>query len=153
MASCCCSIAQLRPPLCDPMGAKFPCLSPYPGVCSNSCPLSRWCHSSILSSLIYFSSCLQSFSASESFLMSQLLTLGGQSTGALASASLLPVNIQGWSPLWLTDLISLFAKGLSRVLQHHISKALILQRSAPILVSLHYSWKNHRLGYTDLCQQ
>ena len=115
MASCCCSVAQLCPPLCDPMGARFPCLSPYPGAWSNSCPLSRWCHSSILSSLIYFSSCLQSFSASGSFLMRQLLTLGGQSIGALASASVLLMNIQGWSPLWLTDLISLFAKGLSRV--------------------------------------
>ena len=153
MASCCCSVAQLCPPLCDPMGARFPCLSPYPGAWSNSCPLSRWCHSSFLSSLIYFSSCLQSFSASGSFLMRQLLTLGGQSIGALASASVLLMNIQGWSPLWLTDLISLFAKGLSRVLQHHSPKALILQHSAPTLTSIHYSWKNHSFGYTDLCQQ
>ena len=71
-----------------------PCSSPSPGVCSNSCPLSRWCHPTISSSVIPFSSCLQSFSASGSFPMSQFFASGGQSTGASASASGLPMNIQ-----------------------------------------------------------
>ena len=88
-----------------------------PRVCSNSCPLSRWCHSTISCSVTPFS-CPQSFSASGSFPTSQLFPLGGQSTGASASASVLPMNIQGWFLIWfweLTDLISLLSKGLSRV--------------------------------------
>ena len=89
------------------------CPSPSPGVCSNSCPLSRWCHPTISSSVIPFSSCLQSFPASGSFPMSQLFTSGGQSTGALASP--LPMNIQCWFPLGLTGLISLLSKGLTTV--------------------------------------
>ena len=74
------------------------CPSPTPRDCSNSCPLSRWCHPTISSSVIPFSSCLQSFQASGSFLMSQFFTSGGQNVGASASASVLPVNIQGWFP-------------------------------------------------------
>ena len=81
----------------------------------NSCPLSQWCHPTISSSVIPFSSCLQSFQASGSFLMSQLFTSGGQSIGASASASVLPTNIQDWFPLGLTGLIALLSKGLSRV--------------------------------------
>ena len=83
--------------------------------CSNSCPLSQWCHPIISLSVAPFSSCLQSFPASGSFLMSQLFASGSQSTGASASASVLPVNIQGWFPLELTGLISLLFNGLSRV--------------------------------------
>ena len=75
------------------------CLSPTPGVYSNSCPLSQWCHPTISSSVVPFSSCPQSFPASGSFPMSQLFTSGGQSIGASASASVLPVNTQDWSPL------------------------------------------------------
>ena len=86
--------------------AMLPCPSLSPGVCSNSCPLSWWCHPIISSSVIHLSSCHQSFPASGSFPMSQLFTLGGQSTGASASASVLPVNIQGSFPLGLTGLIS-----------------------------------------------
>ena len=82
---------------------------------SNSCPSSRWCHPAISSSVIPFSSCLQSFPASGSFPMSQLFTSGGQSIGASASASVLPMNIHDWFPLGLTDLISLQSKGFSRV--------------------------------------
>ena len=78
---------------------NFPCPSPSPGVSSNSCPLSQWCHPTISSSVIPFSSCLQSFPASGSFLMSQLFASGGQSIGA--SALVLPMNIQGWFPLGL----------------------------------------------------
>ena len=92
--------------------ARLLCPSPSPGACSNSCPLSRWCHPTISSSVVPFSSCLQSFPASASFLMSQFFTSGGQSIGASASASVLPMNIQGWFPLELTGLISLQSKGV-----------------------------------------
>ena len=92
-----------------------PCPSPTPRVHSNSCPSSPWCHPTISSSVILFSSCPQSLPASESFPMSQLFTSGGQSTGVSALASFLPKNIQGWSPLEWTDWISLQSKGLSRV--------------------------------------
>ena len=93
-----------------------PCPSPTPRVYPNSCPLSRWCHSTIsLSSVILFSSCPQSFPASGSFPMSQLFTSGGQSIGVSASTSVLPTNAQDWSPLGWTGWISLQSKGLSRV--------------------------------------
>ena len=90
--------------------------SPTPRACSNSCPSSQWCHPIISSSVMPFFSCLQSFPASGSFPMSQLFTSGGQSIGASASVSVLPMNIQDWFPLWLTGLISLQSKGLSRVI-------------------------------------
>ena len=86
--------------------ARLPCPSPTPRAYPNSCPLSRWCHPTISSSVVHFSSCPQSFPASGSFLMSQLFASGGQSTGTSASASVLPVNIQGWFPLRLTGLKS-----------------------------------------------
>ena len=95
--------------------ARPPCPSPSPRAYSKSCPLSRWCHPTISSSVIPFSSCLQSFPASRSFKMSQLFTSGGQSIGASASALVLPMNIQDWFPLGWTDWISLQSKGLSRV--------------------------------------
>ena len=91
------------------------CPSPTPGVHSNSCPSSRWCHPAISSSVIPFSSCPQSLPASESFPMSQLFAWGGQSTGVSASASVLPMNTQDWFPLEWTGWISLKSKGLSRV--------------------------------------
>ena len=93
--------------------ARLPCPSSIPRDCSNSCPLSQWCHPTISSSVVHFSSCLQSFSTSGSFPVSQFFASGGQSIGA--SASVLPMNIQVWSPLGLTGLISLLSKGLSRV--------------------------------------
>ena len=92
---------------------RLPCPSLTPGSCSNSCPLSWWCHPTISSSIVPFSSCLQSFPASGSFPMSQLFASGGPSIGALASV--LAMNIQGWFPLGLTDWVSLQSKGLSRV--------------------------------------
>ena len=93
-----------------------PCPSPTPGGYSNSCPLSRWCHPAISSSVIPpFSSCPQLLPASGSFPMSQLFTWGGQSTRVSASASVLPMNTQDWSPLGWTGWISLQSKGLSRV--------------------------------------
>ena len=115
-----CSLIKLCLILCEPkefnlQQTRFPCPSPTSRVYSNSCPLSRWCHATISSSVTPFSSCPQSFPASGSFPMSQLFTLGGQSIGISASASVLPMNIQGWFPLGLTGWISLLSKGLSRV--------------------------------------
>ena len=95
--------------------ARLPCPSLSPRVCLNSHPLSWWCHPTISSSVISFSSRLQSFPASGSFLMSQLFESGGPSIGASASASVLPMNIQDWFPLGWTGWISLLSKGLSRV--------------------------------------
>ena len=95
--------------------ARLPCPSPTPGACSNSCPLCRWCHPTISSTVALFSFCLQSFPASGCFRMSWLFPSGDQSIGASASASVLPMNIQGWFSLKLTGLISLQSKGLSRV--------------------------------------
>ena len=89
--------------------------SPTPGVYPNSSPLSRWCHPTISSSVVHFSSCPQSIQASGSFQMSQFFASGGQSTGVSASTSVLPMNIQDWSPLGWTDWISCKSKGLSRV--------------------------------------
>ena len=109
--------------------ARPPCPSPTPEACSNSCPSSRWCHPTISSSVIPFSSCLQSFLASGSFPRSQFFATGGQSIGASASASVLPMNVQDWFPWGLTSWISLQSKGLSRVfsnttVQKHHSLAL-----------------------------
>ena len=89
--------------------------SPSPGACSNSCPLTSWCHPTVSSSVIPFSSCLQSFPELGSFPMSLFSAPGGQSIADSASASVLPMNIQGWFPLGLTGLISLQSSGLSRV--------------------------------------
>ena len=106
-----CSVVKSCLTFCDPTDCSPP-LSPR--VCSNSCPLSRWCHPTISSSVTLFSSCPQSFPASGSFPMSQLFTSGGQNIGASASASVLPMNIQGWSPLGWTGWI-LLSKGFSKV--------------------------------------
>ena len=94
---------------------RLTCPSLSTGACSNSCPLSQWCHPTIPSSVPCFSSCLQPFPASGSFPVSRLSTSGGQSIRASASALVLLVNIQDLFPLWLTGLISLQAKGLSRI--------------------------------------
>ena len=95
--------------------AWLPCPSLSPRVCSNSCPLRWWCHPTISSFVIPFSSCLQSFPASGTFPVSQFFASGGQSIGASASASVLPMNIRDWFPLGCTGWISLQSKGLSRV--------------------------------------
>ena len=96
--------------------ARLPYPSPTPGVYSNSWPLSWWCQPTISSSVISFSSCLQTFPASGSFQMSQLFTSGGQSIGVSASTAVLPINTQDWSALGWTGWISLQSKRLSRVL-------------------------------------
>ena len=105
-----------------------------PRAYSNSCSLTWWCHPTISSSVVPFSSGLQSFPASGAFQMSQFFTSGGQSIGVSASASVLPVNIQDWSPLGWTGWISLWSKGLKILLQHHSLKASVLQRSAFFIV-------------------
>ena len=111
------SVAQLCPTLQprEPQHARPHCPSPTPGVYPNSCPLSWWCHLTISSSVVPFSSCIQSFSTSGSFQMSQLFTSGGQSIGVSASTSVLPMYTQDWFPLGWTGWISLQSKGLSRV--------------------------------------
>ena len=116
--------------------ARPPCLLPTPGVYSNSWPLSQWCHPIISSPVIPFSSCLQSFSASGSFPVTQFFTSGGQSIGVSALASFLPKNTQGWSPSEWTGWISLHSKGLNNcgLLQQHSSKASILRLSALFMV-------------------
>ena len=125
--------------------ASLPCPSPIAGACSNSCPTSQCCHPTIWYSIITFSSCLQSFPASGSFLINQFFVSGGQSIGASASTSVLPLNIQGWFPLGLTDLISLQSKGLTRVfsnttvLKHELFGAQISLQST--LTSMHDYWK------------
>ena len=99
----------------EPQLARPPCPSPTSGVHPNPCPLSQWCRPTVSSSVIPFSSCIQSFPASESFPVSQLFTSGGQSIGVSASTSVLPMNTQDWSPLGWTGWISLQSMGLSRV--------------------------------------
>ena len=115
----------------------------------NPCPLSQWCHPTISSSVIPFSSCLQSFPTSGSFQMSQLFASGGQSIAVSASTSVLPMNIQDWFPLGLTGCVSLQSKGLSRVflsttVQTHQFLALSFLY-IPTLTSIHDHWKNHSL--------
>ena len=100
--------------------ARPPSPSLSPRVSSDPCPLSRWCHPTISSSVAPFSSLLQSFPASGSFPMSQFFASGGQSSGASASATVLPMNIQGWFPVGWTRLISLLFKGLSRIFSNTI---------------------------------
>ena len=123
-----------------------PCPLSIPGACSNSCLSSQWCHPTILSSVNPFSSCLQTFPALGSFSVSQFSTSGGQSIEALASTSLLPMNIQDWLPLWLTGLTSLLSKGLSRVfssttVQISIKSLVLSFLYRPTLTSIHEYWK------------
>ena len=136
------SVAPFCLTLCNPMNRSMPDLpvpSPTPGVYPDSCPLSRWCHSTISSSDIPFSSCPQSFLASGSFQMSQIFASVGQSIGVSASTSVLPVNTQNWSPLGWLDLLAVQGT-LKSLLQHHSSKALILWCSAFFIVQLSHSY-------------
>ena len=118
-----------------------PCPSPSPGVHSDSRPSSQWCHPAISSSVIPFSSCPQPLPASGSFPMSQLFARGGQSIGVTALTSICPMNTQDWSPLEWTGWISLQSKGLFKsLLQHHSSKASVLQCSAFFTVQLSHPY-------------
>ena len=140
-----CSVTSdfLRPH--ESQHARLPCPSPTPGVYANSCPLSRWCHPTISSSIISFSH-LESFPASGSFSVSQFFTSGGQIIGVSASASVLLMNIQNWFPLGLMGLISVQSKGLSRVYsnttvqEHQFFSA---QLYCSTLTSIHGYWKIH----------
>ena len=119
---------------------RVPCPSPSSGVCSNSWPLSQWCYLTISSSATPFTLCLQSFPESGSFPITWIFAIGGQSIGDSTSASILPIYIQGWSPLGFTDLISLLSRGLS--FQHHNLKASVLQCSAFFMVQLSHPGMN-----------
>ena len=101
---------------------RLPCPSPSPWACLNSSPLNGWCHPTISSCVVPFSSCLQSFPASQSFPMTQLFPSGSQSMGASAPASVFPMNIRGWFSLGWTGWISLQSKGLKSLIQYHSSK-------------------------------
>ena len=151
-----CSVVSksLRPH--RPRHARLPCPSPTPGTCSNSCPSSQWYHPTISSSVIRFSSHLQSFPASGSFQMSQPFPSGGQSIGISASASVLAMNIQDWFPLGGTGWISLQSKGLSRVFSNTTDEKhqfFSCQLYGPTLTSIHDYWKNHSFDKMDFCRQ
>ena len=136
--------------------SRLPCSSPSPGVCPSSCPLNWWCHPTISSSNALFSFwSLQSFPASGSFPMSQLLASGGQSIGALASV--LPKSIQGWFPLGLTGWSPCSPRDSQELspapqLESINSLALYLLYG-PAFMSIHDNWKDHSLDYMDLCWQ
>ena len=128
--------------------ARPPCPLPTPGVHPNPCPLCRWCHPTISSSFVPFSSCPQSFPASGSFQMSQLFTWGGQRTGVSASTSVLPMKTQDWSPLGWTGWISLprDSQESSPTPQFKSINSLALSfLYSPTLTSIHDCWKNHSL--------
>ena len=130
---------SLRPH--EPQHTRPLCPSPTARVDPNPCPLGRWCHPIISSSVVHFSSCLQSFPASGSFQMSQLFVSGSQSIGVSASTSVLPMNTQDWSLLGWTGWISLQSKGLSRVFSNtHSSKASIPWHSAFFIVQLSHPY-------------
>ena len=127
--------------------ARPPCPSPAPRACSNSCPMSWWCYTTISSSVVPFTPCFQSFEASGSFPMSQFFAQGAQSNGVSASASVFPMNIQDWFPLGWTGWISLQSKGLARVfskttLQKHQFFSVHLSLY-PTVTSIRDYWKNH----------
>ena len=149
------SVAQLCLTLCNAMDCSTPRFPVHHQLleCSNSCPSSWWCHPTISSSVLPFSSCLQPFPASGSFPMSQSFTSGGQSIGASASASVLPMNNQDWSSSGWTGLISfrmdwfdlLAVQGtLKSLLQHHSLKATILRCSAFFIVQLSHPYMTAR---------
>ena len=152
----CCLVTKLWPH--ELQHARLPCPSLSPRVCSDSCLLSCWLLSNHLT-VAPFSSCSQSFPAPESFPVSQLFASGGQSTGASASGSVLPMNNQGWFPLGLTGLISLLSKGLyhqesSPAPQFKSINSLVLScLYSPPPTTVHDYWKNHSFHKTDLCQQ
>ena len=138
--------------------ARLACPSLSPWVCSNSCPLSQWCHPTISSSVTTFSSCLQSFPASGSFPGSWLFTSGGEHNGASASASVLWMNFQGRFPLgnWLVwfPFCPRNSQESSPAPQFKSITSWVLSLLyGPTLTSIHNYWKNHSFEYTDLCQQ
>ena len=152
---CCCSVAKLCLTFCDPMNCSMPGLpvSPTPGVYSNSCSSSWWFYPAISSSVTLFSSIPQTFPAPGSFPVSQLFVSGGQSIRASASASVLPMNIQGWFPLGWTGLISLLSMGLSRIFSSITVRKCrffgIQCSYSPSLTSIQNYCENHSFDYPD----
>ena len=133
----------------EPQHTRPPCPSPTPRVHPNWCPFSRWCHPTVTSSVVPFSSHLQSCPASGSFKISLSFTSGGQRIGVSASASVFPMNTQDWSPLGWTGWISWQSKGLSRVFSNttvqNINFSVLSSLYSPTLTSIHDYWKNHSL--------
>ena len=151
---CCCLVAQSWLTHCNLVDARLPCLSPYPGVCSNSCPLSWWCHLTVSSSVIPFSSCLQSFPASKSFPVSPIFASCGQSIGASAPASVLSMTIHGWSPFGLTALISLLSKGLSTLISSTtIQKHRFFYAQPSLWTNSHIPFKITSLALATSCEE
>ena len=145
------SVTQSCLTLCNPMDWSMPglpCQSPTPRVYPNSCPLSQWCHLTISSSVVPFSSCLQSFPTSRSFQMSQLFALGGQNIGVSALTSVLPMNTQDWSPLgwtgWIFSPRDSQESSPTTQFKSINSSALSLLYS-PTLTSIYDNWKNHSI--------
>ena len=140
---------SLRPH--EPQHARPPCPSPTPRVYWNSCPSSRWCHPTISSSVVPFSSCLESFAASGSFPVSQLFAWGGQIIGVSASALVLPMNTQNWSALGWTGWISLQSKGLSRVFSNIIvQKHQFFGTQLSFIVQLSHPYMTFRSYFTSI---
>ena len=138
---------------------RLPCPSPSPGLVQTHVHWCQWCHPNISAFVTPFSSCPQTFLASGSFPMSQLLISGDQSIGVSVSASVLPMNIYDWFPLGFTGLIPLLSKGLSRVFSsttvwkhQNISSLTLSLLYGPSLTSVHDYWKNHSFDYMDFCQ-
>ena len=136
---------SLQPHGLQPASLPYP--SPVPRACSNSCPLSWWCHPTISSSVVPFSSCLEFFPELGAFPMSQFFASGGQSIGISASASVISMNVQDWFPLGWTGWISLLSKGLTRVFSNTTVKSINSSALSflywPTLTSMHDYWEKH----------
>ena len=155
LSSCYCSVAQSMSNSLQSHGlqhARLPCPSPSPGICSNSCLLSWWCHPTISSSVVPFSSCPQSFPASGSFPVSQLFVSGGHHIKSFSFSISPSSKYLGLISLRIDLFDLLTVQGtLKSLLQHHSSKASILYD--PALTSIHDYWKNHSFDYRNLCRQ
>ena len=138
-----CSVVSDSLRLHETQHARPPCPSPTPGVYPDSCPLSRWWHLTISSSVFPSSSCLQSFPTSGIFQMSGFFALAGQNIGVSASTSVLPMNTQDWSPSEWTGWISLQSKGVAQF--RSINSSALSFLHSPTLTSIHDHWKNHSL--------
>ena len=136
--------------------AKLPCLLLLPRVYPSSCPLNQWCHLIISSSVAFFYFCLQSFTTSEFFLMSQLFPSGGQNIGASSSTSVLPMSFHGWFPLGLIGFISCcprYSQESSPPQFDSIASLGLCLLYGPTFTSIHDYWKDHSFHCMDLCQQ
>ena len=146
---CCCSVASHIQLIVTPWSAECQASlsTPTPGVCSNLCPSNQWCHPTITSSVVPFSSCLQSFPASGSFPMSQIFASGGQRIGVIATASVLPANIQDWFRIDWFDLLAVQGtlKSSPTPQLKSINSSVLSFLHSSTLASIHDHWKNHSL--------